>query len=216
MDGRINLKCVIYDCDGVMFDSLDANRRLYNHIAKNMGREELSEEELRFCHTHTVHESIEYIFRDQPEKAFEAKKFLKEKVNLMDFIPYLKMEPNLVEALKILKDSSIKLAVCTNRTTTMRPIIEMYGLGDYFDIVVTALDVANPKPHPEAVLKILDALKVPKNETIFVGDSEIDRITAIESGVHFVSYKNPKLEALCMIDNHLQLIDLFLPRRAPQ
>lgn len=216
MDGRINLKCVIYDCDGVMFDSLDANRRLYNHIAKNMGREELSEEELRFCHTHTVHESLEYIFRDQPEKALEAKKFLKEKVNLMNFIPYLKMEPNLVEALKILKASSIKLAVCTNRTTTMRPIIEMYGLGDYFDIVVTALDVANPKPHPEAVLKILDALKVPKNETIFVGDSEIDRITAIESGVHFVSYKNPKLEALCMIDNHLQLIDLFLPRRAPQ
>ena len=37
--------CVIYDCDGVMFDSLEANRRLYNRIAHSMGRPPLSEEE---------------------------------------------------------------------------------------------------------------------------------------------------------------------------
>lgn len=216
MTEKMTLKCVIYDCDGVMFDSLDANRRLYNYIAKNMGRAELTEEELSYCHTHTVKDSIEYLFRDEPQRSEEAKNFLREKVNLLDFIKYLRMEPNLVEALKILKGHGIKTAVCTNRSTTMRPILEVFGLLEYFDMVVTALDVANPKPHPEAVLKILEALKVPREETVFVGDSEIDRITALKSGVHFISYKNRNLDALYHIDDHMSLISLFLPREAPQ
>ena len=33
-----DIECVIYDCDGVLFDSLDANRRLYNTIAQGGGR----------------------------------------------------------------------------------------------------------------------------------------------------------------------------------
>ena len=64
--------CVIYDCDGVLFDSLDQNKRLYNHIALSMGREPLTDAEVLFCHAHTLNESIKHIFGDdetQTEKA---------------------------------------------------------------------------------------------------------------------------------------------------
>ncbi|MCX7858042.1 MAG: HAD family hydrolase [Deltaproteobacteria bacterium] len=205
------IQCVIYDCDGVMFDSLEANRRLYNYIATSLGRDELTHEELEFCHTHTVQESISFLFKDRPEDEIRALQFLKSSVDLKNFIPYLKMESNLVETLSFLKEKNVKTAVCTNRTTTMKHIMDIYNLWPYFDSVVTALDVKNPKPHPESVIKILRELDVQKENTVFVGDSEIDRLTASHSGVIFVSYKNPNLDCYAQIHNHLELITLFFP-----
>lgn len=213
---KVNLKCVIYDCDGVMFDSLEANRRLYNRIAKSVGREELTDEELRYCHTHTVHESLAYIFKNDPEAEKRAREFLSTQINLLDFIRYLKMEPNLKKTLRLLKKKNVMTAVCTNRTTTMKHIMDKYKLWPYFDKVVTALDVKNPKPNPESVLKIISDLGVRNEDTVFVGDSEIDRQTAELAGVLFISYKNPALSCYARIDDHIQLITLFFPRKTPQ
>jgi len=44
----------IFDCDGVLFDSKEANRHYYNFIATELGREELSPEELEYVHMHTA------------------------------------------------------------------------------------------------------------------------------------------------------------------
>ena len=41
---RWEIDCIIYDCDGVLFDSLEANGRLYNHIATSMGRSALTDD----------------------------------------------------------------------------------------------------------------------------------------------------------------------------
>ena len=35
------INCVIYDCDGVLFDSIEANMRLYNDLCAELGREPL-------------------------------------------------------------------------------------------------------------------------------------------------------------------------------
>ncbi len=37
----------------------------------------------------------------------------------------------------------------------MKSIMERFNLDPYFEMVVTALDVKHPKPHPESVEKIL-------------------------------------------------------------
>ncbi len=201
-------ECVIYDCDGVLFDSLDQNKRLYNHIAVSMGRMPLTDAEALFCHAHTLNESIRHIFSNDETMVEKAMAFWKSNINFMDFIVYLKMEPNLIEILKALKDRNIKTAISTNRTTTMEYIMEKFDLNQYFDMVVTALpkDVKNPKPHPESVEKILKTLNVDGERVLYVGDSEVDRTTARSSGVAFIAYKNPGLEADGFIDDHLGLL----------
>ncbi len=201
-------ECVIYDCDGVLFDSLDQNKRLYNHIAVSMGRMPLTDSEALFCHAHTLNESIRHIFSNDETMVEKAMAFWKSNINFMDFIVYLKMEPNLIEILKALKDRNIKTAISTNRTTTMEYIMEKFDLNQYFDMVVTALpkDVKNPKPHPESVEKILKTLNVDEERVLYVGDSEVDRTTARSSGVAFIAYKNPGLEADGFIDDHLGLL----------
>jgi phosphoglycolate phosphatase len=203
------IDCVIYDCDGVLFDSLDANSRLYSRIALAMGREPLTEGELQYCHTHTVYESLRYMFREDEKLEKRAVEFLKREIDFKDFIVYLKMEPNLLETLTRLKERGIKRAISTNRTTSMPHIMERYGLSPYFEMVVTALDVANPKPHPESVEKILQAFKLDRHNVIFIGDSQVDRDTALAAGVNFIAYKSDGLETDTVIDDHLALFDFL-------
>jgi phosphoglycolate phosphatase len=208
-------ECVIYDCDGVLFDSLDANGRLYNRIATTMGRDVLSENELRYCHTHTVYDAIHHIFGYDGNVEKRALEFLKQ-VDLRDFIVYLRMEPNLLDTLGELKKRGIRRSISTNRTTSMKHVMERFQLWPYFDMVVTALDVNRPKPNPESVEKILAALEVKRENTLYVGDSEVDRETALSSGVRFVAYKNRELAADGYIEDHLTLLSLLADGTPPR
>ena len=216
-NAKWEIDCAIYDCDGVLFDSLDANRRLYNHICAAMARDPLTDAELAFCHMHTVFECLHHLFRDDAEQEARASQFLKG-VNLSDFIEYLKMEPHVFEILDALRARGIATAISTNRTTTMKPIMERFDLWPHFDMVVSALDVEKPKPDRESVEKILAQLKIERTRTLYVGDSEIDRQTARSAGVLFVAYKHTPLsgEPDASIDDHLALLDLLSDGARPE
>jgi HAD superfamily hydrolase (TIGR01509 family) len=203
------LKCVIYDCDGVLFDSFEANTKLYNDLCALVGRVPLKEEEMEYVHTHTVFESIHFIFGREDDLEKKALESIKQ-VDLRNYIVYLRMEPHLFQALEKLKEKGILRVINTNRTTSMKHIMERFNLGPYFDMVVTALDVKNPKPHPESVEKIIAALQLKKEEAVFVGDSDVDKQTAESSGVTFIAYKNKKIANDLLIEDHLDLLSLIL------
>jgi phosphoglycolate phosphatase len=203
------LKCVIYDCDGVLFDSFEANTRLYNDLCVLVGRVPLREDEMQYVHTHTVYEAIHFIFGKEDGLEMKALESLKQ-VDLRKYITYLKMEPHLFQALEKLKGKGILRVINTNRMTSMKPIMERFNLSPYFDMVVTALDVKNPKPHPESVEKIIAAFHLKKEEAVFVGDSDVDKQTAESSGVRFIAYKNREIANDLFIEDHLDLLRLIL------
>ncbi len=91
----------------------------------------------------------------------------------------------------------------------MKYVMEQFGLWPYFDMVVTALDVKNPKPHPESLIKIVETFKLDRTETVFVGDSEVDRQAAQSSGIKFIAYKNRELASDTFIDDRLSLLSLI-------
>lgn len=219
-----DVDCVIYDCDGVLFDSFEANRRLYDTIALAARGTRLDDDELRYCHTHTVFQSIAHICRNDADSERRAQEFFKGNIDFRDFIPYLTMEPHVTETLERLKARGISRAISTNRTTSMRHIMERYGLWRYFDVVVTAAHQAEAgsgggssreilqaksKPDPEGVEKILETLKARREATLYIGDSEVDMDTARSSGVRFVAYKNNALDADGSIDDHLALFEFL-------
>ena len=152
-----DLKLVVLDCDGVMFDSREANRAYYGHLRERFGRPPLTEEEVGFVHAHPAPESVPFIFREWPQDI--------ERVNAyraaLDYTPFLRqmaIEPDLLEFLAAVRPPLLT-AISTNRTSTMAAVLDTFGLRPHFDLVVTALDVERPKPHPEALLKILAALR---------------------------------------------------------
>ena len=134
---------LIFDCDGVLFDSRQANIEFYSHIASRFGLGPLEKEDVDFVHMHTADESLRYLFRQSPH--MEEALAYRLGMDYTPFISYMVMEPGLEELLRLLKPD-VGLAVATNRSNTIGTVLERYGISGYFDIVVSSLDVKNPKP----------------------------------------------------------------------
>lgn len=197
-----NIKAIIFDCDGVIFDSRPANIIFYNAILERFGKPKLTDTQLRYVHMHTAEESINFLFKGD-EKLADAQRY---RLN-MDYTPfsrYIVLEPYIVEILEYLYPH-FKTALCTNRSTSTNTVLRNHGLSQYFDMVVSALDVQNPKPHPEPILKILHHFGIGGHEAIYIGDSEVDQEAADSAGVIFISYKNQGLKAACHINSLLEL-----------
>jgi len=124
------------------------------------------------------------------EKAFA----LAEEVGYDPFLKYMTLEPGVGDTLEKIRLAGVKTAISTNRSTTMPRLVEIFGLDRWFDMIVSALDVSRPKPHPEGVEKILKKTGVSKDRAIYIGDSVIDKETANNSGLPLIAYKNPLLK----------------------
>ena len=200
-----NVKVIIFDCDGVMFDSRNANIAFYNTILAHFEKPPLSEDALAVVHMSTAEESINYLFHNDP-RLHEAQKY-RTRVDYQQFIPYMTMEPFLEEVLEGLK-KKYQLAVATNRSNTINPLLAFFKLDRFFEKVVSALDVTNPKPHPEAIFKIVNQFGIDACEAVFVGDSPVDRETAKQAKVFFVAYKKSFIHADHHIDDLRELLFL--------
>ncbi len=200
-------KLIIFDCDGVLFDSYEANRAFYNEIARGAGRGEIDDEEMSFCHMHTAKESIEYLFRNQPnlmERAFKVY----EGLDYGDFLKYMTMEPGVYECVKRLKERFLT-AISTNRSTTMPKLIEVYELDKLFDQIVCALDVKRPKPDLEGIHLIVKRLGVNLKDSVYVGDSKVDEEVAKRAGIPLIAYKNSDLNTMFHVESFWELERLF-------
>jgi phosphoglycolate phosphatase len=198
-------KVIIYDCDGVILDSIESNYVFYNRVMEFLGRPEIDRDNgdaRRVLHTYSFNNVMEYFFVGDP-KWEDALRFAKT-IHYRDLMPYMRMEDGFVSALNQLKGHT-SLAICTNRATSMDMIIEDFGLTGYFEYVMTASQVTNPKPHPEPLLKVLDYFKVAPEEALFIGDGEVDMQAAKSAGVPFISYKS-HLPALARIQHHAEII----------
>ena len=208
-----SVKAIIFDCDGVMFDSKDANDAYYNHILMHFGKPAMSKKESAYVHMNTARASLAYLFR-KDDRAEEAEAY-RQQLSYLPFISDMKMEPYLVEFLAFLKPL-YKTAVATNRSDTMDRVLEEHGLTDRFDRVVTSLDVTRPKPDPECLFDILAHFELQPDEAFYIGDSEIDEKTAKAAQVRFVAYKNPALVADIHISSFAQMQALLEQKHRPK
>ncbi|HEY6872745.1 MAG TPA: HAD family hydrolase [Geobacteraceae bacterium] len=201
-------KAVIYDCDGVMFDSFEANLAFYDRIMEMLGRSPLDRgdrEQMRVLHTYANRDVLAWFFPDPAE--FEAAVGCAGRIDYRDLVPFMRLEEEFVDTLEALRPR-FELAVCTNRSTSMDMVLESFGLASYFGCVMTASRVAHPKPHPEPLLRVLEHYRIGPGEALFVGDSDVDRQAAAAAHVPFIAYK-ADLHALARIDRHGEIVGLL-------
>jgi len=197
------LKLVIFDCDGVMFDSKDANRIYYNHLLEKFGYPLMDEQEEDYVHSHNVLDSINFIFRKYPREIEEVNQY-RISVDYTPFLKYMVIEPDLKEFLGILKPK-FYTAISTNRSNTMPSVMKMHDLESYFDLVVTSLDVEQPKPHTEGLVKILNHFQLSASEAVYIGDSMVDREHTAGVNMRLISFKNPELPAEYHVNRFLDI-----------
>lgn len=106
--------------------------------------------------------------------------------------------PTVAEALKSLKAKGIPMGIVTSGFyETCSKELEELGVRDFFDVIVGAGDVTQPKPNAQPALICCERLGVEPKETLLIGDSKNDIACGNNAGctTAIVSW------SLCNIDN---------------
>lgn len=198
---------VIYDCDGVLFDSRRANLAFYGRVFEHFGEASPIEEDspqADVCHTYASADVFRMLLGHA--KVAQALDFAAT-IDPRSLVSLMIPEEGMPEVLRFLA-GNMKLALATNRGHSVRHILDHFCLTPYFSKVVTCQDVQHPKPSPDMLLAAVEGLGLTPEQVLFVGDSVLDRQAARNAGVKFVAYKG-LVESELVIEEHWELISLL-------
>ena len=203
------IKAVAFDCDGVMFDTLNVNKMYYNTMLEHFNRPLLTDEQFKKVHMYSAFNSIKLLFGDDEKTLNKAFEF-QQNIDYNSLLKHMTEEPYLKPLLAELK-KRYNIGIATNRSNTMTMILDDFNLTEYFDIVVTTVNVKNPKPHPEQLYKILNFFNIEPDELIFIGDSQTDAMAAQSADVPLIAYNNPDAtSAILHISSLKEILDLLI------
>lgn len=99
-------------------------------------------------------------------------------------------------ALRRLRRHGIRLGLVTASTRgVVEPNLDRLNLAGVFEVAWYADDVANGKPHPEALQRALDELGLAAEDTVYVGDTTVDLEMARAAGAAFAAVGGTTSEA---------------------
>jgi len=103
-------------------------------------------------------------------------------------------DPDVVEALQILKENGIRLALLSNeRVKRVDAYMEKTDLARFFDTIIVSEKIGVEKPDPRIFREVLNRLEVRGEETIMFGDNEVADGACSRLGIFFVlvtAFKN--------------------------
>jgi phosphoglycolate phosphatase-like HAD superfamily hydrolase len=194
-------KLIIFDCDGVMFDTKWVNRLYYNDMLAHFNLPEMNEAQFEYSHSHSAADAIRHLCEPHNISDREVLDYLK-KINYSNYIKHMTLNPELKPLIDKIRPPC-RTAVATNRSDTMPKVVEMFELSPYFDRIMTALDVKKPKPDPEMIFDIIHHFQIMKDRVLYIGDTRVDEQAAMRAEIDFVAFQDPALQA----NYHINALD---------
>ncbi|MBV8358242.1 MAG: HAD family hydrolase [Deltaproteobacteria bacterium] len=178
------LELVIFDADGVLFDSTESNTAYYNAIFTRVGEPPMSPIEEKAG----VFMSAPQVFDLRAAGDQERIARMREVARAMDATPFFRLLrpfPGLRSFLLEIKQR-YSIGLATNRSATIPAIIDYLGLTGIFDAVASVRDKVKPKPAPDILELCLKRAGVAPPHAVYVGDSETDRIASEAAQLNFI------------------------------
>lgn len=94
--------------------------------------------------------------------------------------------PGIMELVSELKKAGIKTAVSTNKANGPAQDLGKKYFNGIFDLIIGQKEGLNIKPAPDSIYEILKILKTDKKDAVYIGDSDVDFMTAKNSGLDFI------------------------------
>lgn len=195
-----NIKGVIFDLDGTLADTMGDLRFSMNKMLSHYGFPNRSRDELlRFINGGAVN----FVRSSLPDYKQSDESFVNEAFGIYNdvyknhYAETTYLYDGIHDTVMKLKQNGIKLAVLSNKQDYQTKSIVYKLIGEnVFDIVMGHADFPH-KPDPTAVYHIFDKLSLTDEEVLFVGDSDVDIKTAINSGTYPIGvswgYRSPEL-----------------------
>ena len=174
----------LFDLDGTLIDSIELILRSYRHT---MGLHRCNEP----CPPDDVWMKglgtpLYAQFREWTQDAAEIEAMVQtyREYNLTHHDALVKPYEGVVSEVLRIRAAGKRLGLVTSKLRDgAQRGLKISGLDEAFDIIVGCDDVTHYKPHPEPVLKAIDALGVSPGEAVFIGDSRHDMECGRAAGV---------------------------------
>jgi len=178
----------IFDLDGTLLYTLDDLTVSTNYAMRAFGLPEHTVEEVRLMVGNGVRKLIE---RAIPQGA-ENPKY--EEIYQTFINHYLKHSldtthpyDGIIDTLAELKRRGKRMAVVSNKYCTATEELCRHFFADYISVAIGESETVRKKPAPDTVNEALKRLGVSKDNAVYVGDSEVDILTAKKSGLPCIS-----------------------------
>lgn len=177
-------KAVIFDLDGTLLNTVLDIAVAMNTVLKRARLPEHTPDTYKYFMGHGLRRLVAEAL---PEQSLgELDKYLAEMMT-----EYTKcwnnstnLYPDIAKLLDMLVAKDIKLAILSNKADEFMPEIVATMFKHWqFAAAFGARDGVLPKPDPVAALEIADMLAIKPEEFLFIGDSEIDILTAVNAGM---------------------------------
>ncbi|MGI6581045.1 MAG: HAD family hydrolase [Erysipelotrichaceae bacterium] len=180
-------KLAIFDLDGTILDTLQDLTDAVNYVLEKYGYKKRNLEEVRLflgnggkkLITTAIGQEIEEDRFDEIYKCYL--KYYSEHCNI-------KTEPyeGIIPMLENLKQAGMKLAVVSNKGDKQVQILIENHFKGIFDFAHGERKGIRRKPDKEAIISIINEFGFKLGECIYIGDSEVDLLTAKNCGMDHI------------------------------
>ena len=182
-------KLVIFDLDGTLLDTIADLATATNRALVHFGYPAHPTESYRYFVGNGINKLFE---RALPEEERTQENILNIR---SEFLPYYNEHnadlscpyPGIVELLNTLQDKGIQLGVASNKyQSATEKLVKHYFPNIAFIEVLGQREGVQTKPHPSILTDIMQKAGASPEETLYVGDSDVDMQTGMNAGVDAV------------------------------
>ena len=182
-------KLAIFDLDGTLLDTLGDLAAACNYVMQRNGYPIHDFDRYRYMVGNGINKLIERAlpaeFRSPERAAALRPEFIaRYREHLSDHTrPY----PGIVALLDRLEAGNVLLAVASNKYHEgTRTLVQRFFPRHRFVQVLGQREGVPVKPDPAIVFEILESAQIPREEALYIGDSDVDMLTASRAGVDSV------------------------------
>ena len=181
-------EAVIFDLDGTLLNTLEDLQASVNYAMKCHNMPEHSLEEIRCFVGNGIEKLIERAVVENTEESVR-------KAVLADFKVHYAIHcndktglyPGISALLAKLKAQGFQMAIVSNKLQTGVDALYDKYFKEYLSVAIGAREGIYKKPAPDTVFEALRILNIPKEQAVYVGDSEVDIATAANAGMQCIT-----------------------------
>lgn len=183
-----NVNTIIFDMDGTVLNTLEDLTVSVNYVLSKFNMPGHSEEEYRKFFGNGIKYALSCaVPKGTPEEVIEDMlPIFREHYN-EHCLDRTKPYDGITELMRRLKAKGYKMAIVSNKIDSAVRELNNRFFSEYVDVAIGERPGIKRKPAPDTVLAALDELRSKKEEAVYIGDSEVDYQTALNSDLPCIS-----------------------------